>query len=104
MKQIKTLGLGDGDVVEDDVMAAGARKSGGLPCLVDAPALRRKRDGSQQWSAIRHDRRAVLVDDEMTGNPLRILAAAGEWPASGDAIAATNPLAPAGRRTYPDHE
>src|ERR1700761_4125761 len=88
IQQIETLGLGDGDVVEDHVMATGAGKSGGLPCLLDAPALRRKHDSSHHRPALRHDRCAVLLNDEMTEQPLRILAATGERPAPGDPIAA----------------
>ena len=84
-------------------MAAGARQSGGLPCLLDAPALRRKRDSSHQGPAIRDDRRAVLEDDEMSGDPLRILAAAGKRPAPGNPVAVIDRLGPAGRRTHPDH-
>ena len=82
--------LGDQRVADLDVVAAGATQARGAPGVVDGPGAGGQHRATQLRRA-RHrprHRLAAAGDDAVAEQQARVLAAAGEAPASVDAVAA----------------
>src|SRR5262249_25967322 len=97
MEGVEGFRFGNLHIVQHHMVTAGAGQPGSLPRLLDAPVLRRQHDECGLRTLSRHHWPTVLVDHAMAADPLRVLAAAGERPAPGDAVSALDDLGPPGR-------
>ena len=84
--------LGHEDVLDDDVVAAGAAQADGVPDVLDLVV------GPRQQERPEVDRRALVADDQAAEeDPLGVVAAGGEAPPAAEREAAVDGLGPAHR-------
>src|SRR6266851_7760143 len=89
-------------ILDREIVAAGAAHPGGMPSVEDFAIGRRKEQDADNRRAVRQQARAVAIDDPAAGlQPPSMLAAAGERPPAGGAIAAVDADRLAQRRPGP---